>query len=225
MKNILLYTLLFFGVYGFSQEASTERYREDQFYFGVTYNFLENKPEGMSQQGLSGGVHLGFIRDFPLNKKGTIALGAGLGYSRNSYNHNLYINETAGVVDYQILNGSVADFSENKLNTHEVVFPIQFRFRTSTIDTYKFWRFYTGVKFIQVFDSVVRYKGELGDVKQHNTPDLNKSRLLVDIGFGYNTWNFYVAYGLEPLFLESAKVNDRVIATNEIQIGLMFYLF
>ena len=64
----------------------------------------------MSQQGLSGGLHLGFIRDFPINKKRNVGLGVGLGYSNNSYNHNLFIKEENSSVTYQILDNDVVEF-------------------------------------------------------------------------------------------------------------------
>ena len=60
-----------------SKKIDDLKYREDQFYTGITYNFLENKPSGISQQGLSGGLHFGFIRDFPINKNSTRAIGIG----------------------------------------------------------------------------------------------------------------------------------------------------
>ena len=50
-------------------------YREDQFYFGVTYNLLGKMPQEMSQNGFSSGFHLGFIRDMPINKNRNITFG------------------------------------------------------------------------------------------------------------------------------------------------------
>lgn len=232
MKTRLFYIFLFLFGSLFSQEEPSDsegvvdsKYREDQFYAGVTYNFLENKPSGMSQQGLSGSLHLGFIRDFPVNKNRNVALGIGLGYSTNSYNHNLYIKEVNGSVTYQILDNSVIGYQKNKLNIHMLEVPIQFRWRTSTAKTYKFWRVYTGVKIGYVFNSIVKYKGELGDFKQKNTPHLNRIKTTADISFGWNTWNFHIAYGLNKLFLKEAKVNGEAIDITEIKFGLMFYMF
>src|SRR5690606_10878444 len=70
-----------------------EKYREDQFYFSVTYNLLQSKPEGMSQRGFSSGFHFGFIRDMPINDRRNIAIGVGLGLSSNSYNQNMLISK------------------------------------------------------------------------------------------------------------------------------------
>lgn len=232
MQKLFFFIVVLSFTLGFSQEevlneseAIDEKYREDQFYIGVTYNFLENKPAGMSQQGLSGGLHLGFIRDFPVNKKRNIAFGVGLGYSSNSYNQNLYIKEENANVTYQILDNNTTAYSKNKLNIHVVEIPIQFRWRTSTAETYKFWRVYTGVKLGYVVNSIVKYKGIYGDFKQNNPPHINRIKTTLDISFGWNTWNFHIAYGINNLLSSDAKLDGAVIDVNEIKFGLMFYMF
>lgn len=232
MQKLLFYIFLCSYISVFSQDVPIEKetvsdsnYREDQFYAGVTYNFLENKPAGMSQQGLSGGVHIGFIRDFPINKKRNVAFGVGLGYSSNSYNQNLYLRETDDIVTYQILDNSDINYQKNKLNIHVFEVPIQFRWRTSTAESYKFWRVYTGVKIGYVVNSIVKYKGGLGDFKQNNPPHLNRFRTVADISFGWNTWNFHIAYSLNKLFSNDAKLNGETIDVTVIKFGLMFYMF
>ena len=64
-----------------------KNYREDQFYFSITYNILNNTSDGITQVGFSPGFHLGFIRDMPINKRRNVAVGVGLGLSINSYHH------------------------------------------------------------------------------------------------------------------------------------------
>ena len=60
-------------------------YREDQFYFGLTYNSFNNTPENFNQTGFSPGLKVGFIRDFPINLQRNIAIGVGVGYAYNTY--------------------------------------------------------------------------------------------------------------------------------------------
>ena len=231
MKITFFIISFFYTIFLFSQEENdiviTEdpKYREDQFYAGITYNFLDNKPSGISQQGLSGGFHFGFIRDFPINKRRNIALGVGLGYSTNSYNHNLFIKEVGGSVEYQKLDNNVLSYSKNKLNIHIIEMPFQFRWRTSTMFSHKFWRIYTGIKFGYVTKNIVKYDGELGDFKQRNTPDLKSFTTTADIAFGWNTWNFYIAYGLDKIFKDEATLNSNSIDVSEIKFGLIFFLF
>ena len=151
MKNLLLSIIFLLTAQSFfAQEAPLKvldsLYREDQFYAGVTYNLLSNKPTELNQNGFSSGFHFGFIRDMPINKKQNIAIGIGLGYSANSYNQNLKISkEATGGFVYEIIEDNTS-FTKNKFSQHLIEVPIQFRWRTSTDTEYKFWRIYTGFK-------------------------------------------------------------------------------
>jgi len=201
------------------------KYREDQFYIGFTYNFINKKPNHISQQGFSGGYQLGFIRDMPLNKKRTIALGLGLGYATNSYNQNILIQQNNTGISYSVLDRNTTSFSKNKLNTHKLELPIQFRWRTSTPTSHKFWRIYTGIKLGYTFNSIVKHKGEAGDYKIRNLNDIQRFQTDFDISFGWNTWNFYVSYGMQPLLKNTAKLEGKTIEMSSIKFGLIFYIF
>ncbi|MDO1499205.1 outer membrane beta-barrel protein [Winogradskyella maritima] len=65
------------------------RYLEDQFYLGLTYNFLLEKPDAVSQSNLSYGLQGGLIKDIPLNEERNIAMGLGVGYGYYTYYSNL----------------------------------------------------------------------------------------------------------------------------------------
>src|SRR5690606_9559354 len=86
--------LLFHGTYAQEQdpvdwvEVDT-KYLEDQFYIGLGYNLLLNKPDLLSQRNLSYGLQLGFIKDLPLNPERNFGLGVGVGYAVNSYYSNI----------------------------------------------------------------------------------------------------------------------------------------
>lgn len=199
-------------------------YREDQFYIGVSYNLINNKPENLTQSGLSPGIHLGFIRDMPINKNRNIALGIGLGYSANTFNHNLLINRNdASVFTYTILE-SDNTFNKNTFTTHLLELPFQFRWRTSTPESYTFWRIYLGFKWSYIFAHRIKYEGELGNIKFTNVDDLNKMQYGLTLNVGYGIWNLHVYYGLNPIFSSNARLNDSILDINIIKIGLMFYL-
>ena len=68
-------------------------YREDQFYFGITYNINTSVPSGVSALGISGGLQLGYLRDMPINKQRNIAIGIGAGISIDQYGQNLLIEK------------------------------------------------------------------------------------------------------------------------------------
>lgn len=202
----------------------TERqYREDQFYVSLTYNLLMNKPKDMSQRGFSNGIHLGFIRDMPINQKRNVAFGLGLGYSKSSYSDNLVISESSdGSYNYQIIEGT--NFSKNKLNLHVVEVPFQFRWRNSTLQSHKFWRVYTGLKLGYIFSSKAKFEGDIGTFNVSQIKDLNEMRYNLTLDFGYNTWNFHAECALNSLFSKEATLNGRPIENVPIKIGLMFYI-
>ncbi len=200
------------------------KYREDQFYAAVTYNLLGNKPDGVSQSGFSSGFHLGFIRDFPINKRRNIALGVGLGLSVNSFNHNFLITKDAtGNLDYLVLDKSHINYSKNKFTTYMVEMPLQFRWRTSTAEEYKFWRIYTGINLGYVLYNSSKFRGDLGTIKNSRIDSFNNLQYGLTMSVGYNTWNIYVYYGLNPIF-NNATVNNQSVDMNALKVGLIFYI-
>jgi len=106
-------------------------YREDQVYIGVTLDLLSNKPNRISQNGLSGSFQFGFIRDMPFNKRRNKAIGVGLGMSIDTFNHDLFVEEGN--------NGNATIFStipddinidRNRFTFYTLEMPIQYRWRT-----------------------------------------------------------------------------------------------
>ena len=233
MKNFipLLFILFGFNCITAQDETSATKeidslYKEDQFYIGATYNILGTKPSGLNQTGFSLGFQFGFIKDMPINKKRNKAIGIGLGFSTNSFNNNLLVNkDVTGNTTYSIIDEDViGDYTKNKFTQHLIELPIEFRWRTSTAESYNFWRIYAGFKIGYVFNDVTKFEGDLGDFKIRNISDFNDFQYGLSLSAGYNTWNVYAYYGLNPIFSNSAKLNDERIDLNTIKIGLMFYI-
>ena len=154
-KIILFFSCCFFSFCSIGQEfqlnEKTEEvldtlYREDQFYVGFTFNLLLNRPRGINSTGFSGGLHIGFIRDMPINKKRNFSMGLGLGYSINTYGQNLFIGEEENTEVTIFSSLKNIDFETNRFVTHLIEAPLEIRWRTSTPGNHKFWRVYTGVK-------------------------------------------------------------------------------
>ena len=198
-------------------------YREDQFYVGLTFNLIDQKPASISQSSFSGGIHFGFVRDFPLNRQRNIALGAGLGWSLNSYGHNLFIGEASnGETIFRSIDRSL-DYDTNRFTTQILEAPIEFRWRTSTAESYKFWRVYTGLKFGYIYNFKSNFVQPGNQVIQRDLPELDRLRLGANLTFGYNTFNFHFYYSLNPLFSDG-RVDDAEIGMHLVRIGLMFYI-
>ena len=219
---------------GFSQEVKKDSvtvkldslYREDQFYFSFSYNNLQNKPEGIIQDKFSPSISVGFLRDMPINKKRTLAIAAGIGYSLNVFNHNLLTSDAdsgSGINRvYQILN-STSSYSKNKLSLHYIDVPIEFRYRTSTPETHRFWRVYTGLKISYLFADTYKFEGNGLTFTDSNNPDLNKIQYGAYVAAGWNTWNAYIFYRMNSIY-KSAQINGEPLRMTTINFGLMFYI-
>jgi hypothetical protein len=198
------------------------RYLEDQFYIGLGYNVLFNRPENTVQRNLSYNLQAGFIKDIPLNFRRNVGLGIGVGYAVNSYYSNIVATKTNNVVSYEVMDQ--ADFNRSKLETHAVEFPLELRWRTSTVEEYKFWRIYAGVKLGYVFSGRSKLVMEGGSTSFSND-DIQSFQYGLMLNFGYNTWNIHTYYGLSPLLEETTQLqNGEKIDTKVLRIGLIFYI-
>ena len=141
-KFFFLSFLLFFTQLCYTQSViGKDFYREDQFYFGSSY-FIQTEPiENFKQNGFSGNFQFGFVRDLPLNNNSTKAIGMGLGYERNFFTSNIQPIETNDNIDYRIVISRFLE-SKNKISFSSFVIPIEYRWRRSSVDEYKFWRIY-----------------------------------------------------------------------------------
>jgi len=232
MRLFLGCFLFFLVLPAFSQENANKEnvpkvkidslYREDQFYFSFTLNTLQNKPVGLTQDKFSSGFSTGFLRDFPINKKRTFAIAPGLGFTFNNFNQNLAITKANQTIVYTIINPDTS-FNKNRFSQFLVDVPIEFRWRTSTFESHKFWRIYGGLKWSYlVYDKSV-YQDAQGKIVVTNNKDFDKFQYGTYISAGYNTINVYAYYGLNSLF-KSAKTSTESVDMNSLNIGIMFYI-
>jgi len=196
-------------------------YLEDQIYIGFSIATLTKTPEGVTQNGLSNSFELGFIKDIPVNDNGDFAFGIGLGYGRNTYFQNMKIEEINNITQFQIAEGG---FKNNKFSTHVIDVPLELRWRTSTIDKYKFWRIYAGGKLSYVVASNAKLKESGNTIKVKGISEINKFQYGVKLAVGYGTWNFNFYYGLTDLFSDANLNETTPIEIRDFRIGLIFYI-
>ncbi len=231
-RNSFLVGCIFISMSAFGQENQDleekvivkvdSLYREDQFYFAVTYNSLVNTPTGVSQNKFSSGVSLGFLRDMPVNANRTWAIATGLGFTYNNFNQNLIVNEQNGVVDYQLIPADVS-VDKNKFSQLSVDVPIELRWRTSTYESHKFWRIYTGLKFSYLLYDRSLFNGSQERIVVQNNADFNALQYGTYLAAGYNTVNLYMYYGLNPLF-QKATLNGASVNMRAFNLGVIFYI-
>ena len=220
IKFFLLFTLLLFVQSSFSQSGKLEEsYREDQFYFGSSY-FIQTEPlEDFKQNGFSGNFQFGFIRDFPFNNSSTKAVGIGLGFERNFFTSNIQPSEIEDKIDYRIVVSRFLE-SKNKISFSSIVLPIEYRWRKSSINEYKFWRIYSGLKLKKNFPlySNPSYGSE---IKIDKIEDWTTS---IYINAGYNTWNISLEYDLNPIIKNKKTTDNNNLNISFFRLGLVFYL-
>jgi hypothetical protein len=185
---------------------------------------LQKRPDGLQQNKFSPGFAAGFLRDMPVNAKRTFAFAVGLGYSLSVYNQNLGVFETNNVATYQVLNAEGITVSKDKLSLHFVDLPLEIRWRNATADSHKFWRVHLGVKLSYLFASQYKLTSSSGNFTINNVRDLNELHYGVYLTTGWNTWNIYAYYGLNPIFSSAAKIEGQPIEMNTANFGLMFYI-
>jgi hypothetical protein len=223
--------MFFCGVY--AQDEVVEKktvvdslYREDQFYFNVSFNNIQNAPSGLKQNKISSSLAFGFLRDMPINKSRTFSIAAGLGYTKNILNENLYTYDTSNsnnsILAYEIISSDIY-YSKNRLTTHYIDLPIEIRWRNSTFESHKFWRIYTGFKLSYLIADNYKFANDLNAITIKNDPNLNKFQYGCYIASGWNSLNVYFYYGLNPIF-KSTEVNGQSNKMNNFNLGFQFYV-
>ncbi|MBB1148722.1 PorT family protein [Myroides sp. NP-2] len=192
------------------------KYREDQFYFGISHNLMQGKPKGYASSTVSLGVDFGFLRDFPLNKSRTIALAPGVGFSYQNLRNNFGLTADGAytVVDNQ---------KRNSLSLHMLDFPLELRWRNSTPASHKFWRAYVGVKASYVMGSRLKTSTDEYSVTLRGDDNINKWLFGMYVGAGFNTWNFYAYYGLNTIYKDAPIKNDPE-KLRLFKVGVIFYI-
>jgi len=227
-----LFLVSFFNV--FSQETAKPEiqpivkidslYREDQFYFSVTYNMFTDIPVKFTQNKFSLGLSGGFLRDMPVNKSRTVSIAAGLGLSYQNYYQNLTISQDASGAPLYNVN-DYREFVSNRYRQYSVDLPIEFRWRNSTYESTKFWRIYAGVKLSYIFsNSSILDDGEK-TYRINNNDAINNFQYGPYLSAGYNTWNVYLYYGLSSLFKDgTTTLSGEKITMKTLNAGLIFYI-
>ena len=229
-KIFLLSFFAFTNVHSYAQDTDEEEkvpliridslYREDQFFFAFTYNTLQQKPTDLSQNKFSTGFSAGILRDMPINKDRTVAIATGLGITYNNYIQNLAITGGSNNAVYTVNTG---DYSTNKFSQLMIDVPVEFRWRTSTYESHKFWRIYGGLKFSYLLHDRSVFTDATTNAVITNNKDFNKFLYGLYASAGYNTINVYVYYGLNSMF-KTAAIADKSIDMKALNVGLIFYI-
>lgn len=228
LSGFFLLILLFPGAL-IAQNESTDslpadpQYREDQFYLGLSVNFLSQLPQGIDQSGFSGSARFGFLRDMPVNNRRNVGFALGAGLSINTYNQNLKIDDTGTETTFSRLDND--DFNSNGFSTYIAEVPFQLRWRTSTQQKNKFWRIYLGFKAGYLFYFKSNFESGETSISVNSPNGLQRWRYSLTFSGGYSKVNFYLDYSLNNLFSEvTMDAGSSPVQIQPIKAGLIFYI-
>lgn len=200
----------------FSQEIKQieidSLYREDQFYASLSYNLIQNRPDGFKQFSFSPGISFGILRDIPISKNRHWAIAPGIGYSYNNIKQFINSEEIVGATE-----NTASENIRTTITSHSVDFPLELRWRNSTPNSHSFWRIYTGLKTSYVFNSKLKLETTTESSKESISDEINRLQYGAYISVGFNTWNPYIYYGLNPIFKEGSKMSN-------FNVGFIFYI-
>ena len=194
-------------------------YREDQFYLDLNLLLQGNAIDDFQQNGFSRSLHLGFLRDIPINKKGNRSIGLGLGYGYQRLVNSLNIEKEERSFLFSVPERNRA--LRNIISYHQLQLPIEIRWRTSTSFNHDFWRVYLAYRFSYQFAG--KYTPFFG--RPFNIPNqINPFQHTLGLSFGYGSWNLRFAHEMVPLIDDKVTLDTgRSPRINPIHIGLIFY--
>lgn len=218
MRHFVSLFFLFFVTVSFSQTetkpAVDSLFREDQFYISISYNILQKIPDNFNQYSFSTGLSAGFLRDFPITKNRHWAIAPGIGYSFNDLKQTIDLSSVTNNPDSELV--------KSRIFLHYIDMPLEIRWRNATPESHKFWRIYGGFMASYLINGKFKYEanGASGTVEINDI--LNKFQYATYLTFGFNTWNAYIHYGLNPFFDKDKTATENNVTT--LKIGLMFYI-
>lgn len=196
-----------------------DRYAEDQIYASVSYAQFFNQPSVISRSGFSYAISTGFIKDIILNKRGNVSFALGVGYGFDFFNHELKVEELNNITNFS----TSANLDSNVFKAHNLEFPLELRWRTSTSKKYDFWRIYGGVKFLYNLSNKFQFVENTTEFTYKNVNSYNSFQYGISLSAGYDVFNVNFYYSLTPLF-KDATINGKNINTSILKFGLIFYI-
>tara|TARA_B100000575_G_scaffold125282_1_gene99936 strand:- start:17710 stop:18405 length:696 start_codon:yes stop_codon:yes gene_type:complete len=220
LKLLFFICLFSISLQGQSKSSSFDNfYREDQFFLGSSYFIQNQSVQDFKQNGFSGNFQIGFIRDIPINNNSSKAIGIGFGYERNFFTSNIQPVLEDDIIKYNVVVSRFLE-SKNNFNYSSISLPIEFRWRTSTRDQYKFWRIYTGFKIKKNF-AIYSNPSYGTELKISDIQDWTNSIYFIG---GFNTWNLSLEYDLSPILKDKKTTNGENLDLSFLRLGLIFYL-
>jgi len=222
MRQYLVIFFLSLSAIALAQKDSLQlgdRYADDQLYIGISYNQLYDQPDLVNRSGFSYGLSAGFMKDIILTKSGRVSFALGAGYGFDAFSHKLKITEEDNTTTFDTDN----TITNNRISIHNIEFPLELRWRTSSANKYKFWRIYTGFKFSYNFSNTFSYTMDTTSFSFSNISNFNNWQYGATLSIGYATFNIQAYYGIANMF-KNGTLGGAEIKTKVLKFGIIFYI-
>lgn len=223
MKNAVYFCFIFLLTSNVLAQKDSlqlgDRYAEDQIYLSISYAQFFSQPSLISRSGFSYGISTGFMKDITLNIRGNISLALGVGYGFDFFNHELKVEE----VNNSTIFSAGQSLASNVFKSHNLEFPLELRWRTSTAKKYDFWRIYGGVKFLYNLSNKFQFEENETTFSYKNVSAYNRFQYGLTLSAGFDEFNVNIFYSLTPVF-NDALINGEDINSSILKFGLIFYL-
>ena len=61
-------------------------------------------------------------------------------------------------------------------------------------------------------------------ISKTKIPEFDPLRLSATISFGYNSFNFFASYSINPFFKDAVTVDGESVDFRALKVGLLFYI-
>jgi len=160
----------------------------------------------------------------PINKKRSLSFGAGAGISLDQYGSNLQITKNeASQSEFHLISNEVR-YKYNRLQTATIEAPIEFRWRSSTPTSYKFWRVHLGFRVGYAFWYRSRFNDYSNSFTNSKIDEFERIRLGTTLSLGYNKFNLFAYYSLNQFFNDAQTSDGQLVDYKTFKLGLIFYI-
>lgn len=223
----LIFLVLTFSFHGTSQvrnwfriyadeEAAPARF--DHISFNLNYNSWQHSIVGLQTKPVSLGFDFGIYKDLPLSKSGKVSFAYALNYNLTTVHHNgniTYLTDSGSTNLFTTIKQSNTNFNINKLTTHYLELPVEFRFRKIKDPKIRLYLGFKGGVLLGVHTTRTTSETKY---KQYRIKNINQFRYGPTVKIGVGKINLYGFYSMSPLFNDGK--GDLV---NQYTIGLSFF--
>ncbi len=207
-----------------AQETETESgsvtklKKADRVVLDLFYDTWQGLPSGIEPGLLQPGIGITSFQDYPIGNS-NFAFAFGVGISVHNFYSNAFIAMDTNNVTQLLPLSTDLEYKVNKLTLTYLETPIEFRYRTKGVYTF---RFYAGFKLGYLLQEHTKYSGDDpfsdGQIKykEYKHKNFNNLRYGPTVRIGYRWFNLYASYNMTTLFKE-----DKGPQMYPISIGLM----